>query len=505
MPDARVVAALLAAYPDASVCLIDRELRVVEALSHLDPARWGYASRDLVGRPLRELLGEEEFARVRVYANQAFASGEPLRYEMGFELPPGRTWLEVRLTPVRGEDGAVRHLLTVGLDVSERRRTEERLRESEGRFAALARSLPVGVFRSDAATRLEYANERFWEILGLEPGRLIGLDQHAHAALAEAEGNVAPGEAVGHWPDATQPGTLDVEVRWHRPHDGGRWLRVRSESQHAADGAFVGRVGAIVDVTDLKRAEEELAVHHDRLNTLVVERTTALERTHEALRRSERLAAVGSFAAGIAHQINNPVGGILLAAQYALGAPEDRARMREALLDIAQDARHCGRIVRGVLEFARGPKGAACPCDLNAIARRCVLEIATDARERGASLRLDLEAGLPPVAGSGPALEQVLVNLVWSAIEASAREVVVRSRAGEGGIELAVVDDGIARLPVAPVSAFDALGAGGGLRRGTGLGLALAQGIAQAHGASVEVRGGPARGNSVSVCFPRWA
>ena len=84
MPDARVVAAVLAAYPDASVCLIDRELRVVEALNHVDPARWGYASRDLVGRPHRELLGEDEFARVRFYANHAFASGEPVRYEMGF-------------------------------------------------------------------------------------------------------------------------------------------------------------------------------------------------------------------------------------------------------------------------------------------------------------------------------------------------------------------------------------------------------------------------------------
>jgi signal transduction histidine kinase len=280
---------------------------------------------------------------------------------------------------------------------------------------------------------------------------------------------------------------------------------VRSESEYDADGAFVGRVGAIVDVSDLKRAQEELARHRDRLNELVAERSEALERSHEALRRSERLAAVGSFAAGIAHQINNPVGGILLAAQYALAAPDDRPRTREALRNIAQDARHCGRIVRGVLEFARGPKQAPAPCDLNAIARRCAQEIAPDAEERGARLRLELEEGLAPVAGSEAALEQVIVSLVWNAVEASAREVVVKSRAGEDGIELAVVDDGIALPQAAQGGGFDPLGSVGSLRPGMGLGLALAQGIAQAHGASVEVRGGSARGTSVSVRFPRWA
>src|SRR5262249_14296566 len=163
--------------------------------------------------------------------------------------------------------------------------------------------------------------------------------------------------------------------------------------------------------------------HRDHLNELVAERTVELERSHEALRRSERLAAVGTFAAGIAHQINNPIGGIPLAAQYALAAPAGRERTQEAPRGLARGAPRCRRIVGGVLEFAHGPKAAPRPCDLNEIVRLCLPQLERDADERGARVRLELEAGLPPVAGSESALEQVLVNLVWNSVEASAREI----------------------------------------------------------------------------------
>jgi len=295
---------------------------------------------------------------------------------------------------------------------------------------------------------------------------------------------------------------MDFEMRWRGADGSDRWLRVRAEPQRDAAGAYAGRVGALTDVTELKRAQQELARHGERLNELVAERTAELERSHEALRRSERLAAVGSFAAGIAHQINNPVGGILLAAQFALAAPDDPERALAALRDITDDARRCGRIVRGVLEFARGPSAPPRPCDLNAIVRRRAPEIARDAEEHGARLRIELAEGPAIVAGSQSALEQMLVNLVWNAIEASAREIVVRSGARDGATELSVVDDGVGPPAADPGQPFDALRLAGLARPGASLGLALAQGIAQTHGAELELSRRPGRGSAVSVRFP---
>jgi two-component system NtrC family sensor kinase len=274
---------------------------------------------------------------------------------------------------------------------------------------------------------------------------------------------------------------------------------VRVEPEHDAAGRFVGHVGATSDVTELKHAQEELARHRDHLNDLVAERTAQLERSHQALRRGERLAAVGTFAAGIAHQINNPIGSILLGAEYALEAPDDRARTLEVLRGIAEDAKHCGRIVRGVLEFARGPKAEPAPCDLNGAVRVCAPQIARDAEERGVLLRLELAEGLPQVVGSESALEQVLVNLVWNAIEASAREVVVRSRAQGGEVELEVADDGVGIPEPDQRRVFDPLFTTRASRGGTGLGLALAQGIVQAYGGRIELRSPPGRGTSVVV------
>src|SRR5262249_62212976 len=89
-----------------------------------------------------------------------------------------------------------------------------------------------------------------------------------------------------------------AERRPRRKDGSERWLQVRIEPEYDAAGDFVGHVGATSDVTDLVQAQEELTRHRDHLNELVAERTVELERSHEALRRGEQLAAVGTVAAG---------------------------------------------------------------------------------------------------------------------------------------------------------------------------------------------------------------
>jgi signal transduction histidine kinase len=122
-----------------------------------------------------------------------------------------------------------------------------------------------------------------------------------------------------------------------------------------------------------------------------------------------------------------------------------------------------------------------------------------DCAERGAALRLELDAQLPPVAGSESALEQVLANLVYNSVEAAAREIVIGTRQAGEGIELVIRDDGCGIADENLDRIFDPLFTTRSSLGGTGLGLALARGVVEAHGGSIDVSSREAEGTQIIV------
>src|SRR6185312_115228 len=109
------------------------------------------------------------------------------------------------------------------------------------------------------------------------------------------------------------------------------------------------------DINERRASEQELARYREHLEELVRSRTRALEASQQTLRSAERLASLGTLAAGIAHEINNPVGTILLAAEMAAAAQAagDEEALARCLAGITTDAKRCGRIVKNILNFAR--------------------------------------------------------------------------------------------------------------------------------------------------------
>jgi signal transduction histidine kinase len=166
------------------------------------------------------------------------------------------------------------------------------------------------------------------------------------------------------------------------------------------------------------------------------------------------------------------------------------------------DARRCGRIVRGVLEFARGDDGERHLCDLNQIARAVLAEAGAEVAERDAAVVLELAPGLPKILASGTALDQVVHNLIENALEAGARRVVIRTGHEPDSVSLEVSDDGRGIPPddlSRVVVPFFTTRRG---RGGTGLGLSLAYGIVRGHGGSLELASGVGRGTIVTVRLP---
>ncbi len=170
----------------------------------------------------------------------------------------------------------------------------------------------------------------------------------------------------------------------------------------------------------LQRLFRSESLHREGLERLVSERTRQLADSREQLRHSERLASVGTFAAGIAHEINNPVGMMLLSAEQVLRHPaaadETVARLAR---EIVANAKRCGQIVRNVLRFAQHVSAERVPDDVNAVVQSAVELVRSYAANKGGLVQVALAADLPPVVLSRVELEQAFVNLIRNGIEAA--------------------------------------------------------------------------------------
>lgn len=283
-----------------------------------------------------------------------------------------------------------------------------------------------------------------------------------------------------HWAELRERGQMSFETI-HRKKSG----RTMAVEVSAAYFEFEGASYAcsyVRDITERKEAEEKL-------------------------RRSERLASIGTLAAGIAHEINNPLGMILLEAQDALEHVRDPAAIETALRGIMENVRRCSRIVKSVLQFARQQPAEKWPLDLNQVVLGVVELTQERARRHGVLVRTHPAPGLPRVLGNVTALEQVLVNLIYNAVRASGQGQAVELHSGHGEREVwvAVRDSGRGMTEEERRRAFDPFFSTHYQRGGTGLGLSIAHGIVQDHGGTIELASQSGHGTVATVHLPRAA
>jgi two-component system NtrC family sensor kinase len=240
----------------------------------------------------------------------------------------------------------------------------------------------------------------------------------------------------------------------------------------------------------------------------VVEDHTALAEEEARRRRAERLAAVGELAAGVAHEVNNPLASIKSFAELLLRDASGTEQQR-ALEIIVQESTRIGRVVENLLNFARqqGVSGRE-PVNLSVVAAQ-VLELQKYALETaGIEVRQDLDHALSPVMGEAGALQQVVLNLVTNAEQALAgktgeRLLIVRTRESSEGVILSVVDNGpgIPRDVIPHI--FDALGSADTGNVGMGLGVTAT--IIREHGGQVMAESEAGRGAAFFIRLPRAA
>ena len=286
------------------------------------------------------------------------------------------------------------------------------------------------------------------------------------------------------------------------------------------------------------RSYEALEEHNRTLNDTVRRRTAQLV-------QSEQLASLGQLVAGVAHELNNPVGaahGSIEILQGSLGeieqilrtyeeaaADDPELRQRIALLGRGMDGTSlvadtselldiCGEgsrrvrdIVRDLLMFARGDRGERHPVDVREGIASTVRLLGERVAERGIELKLDLH-DVPAVAANPAQLNQIWMNLLTNALdalaagEAASGEIRVRARpCADGslpGVEVDVIDDGPGMAPEVLARVFEPFFTTKDIGKGTGLGMSIVYGIVRDHGGTIDVRSEVGLGTTVSVRLP---
>ncbi len=265
----------------------------------------------------------------------------------------------------------------------------------------------------------------------------------------------------------------------------------------------------------LRLAMDEINQFTAKLEGKVAERTEELRAAHQKLRQSDRLASLGQLAASVAHEINNPISGVLnlsMLMQRILkddGIPQERIpEFRKYLGQVVQETSRVGRIVSDLLSFSRRSKAQRAPADLNRIVKTTLSLTSHKFKLAGVTVDMDLAEDLPAVHCDSSQIQQVVLNLVLNGAEATPsrtdRRLAVRTRRGRDGasVMLTIEDNGEGVRPENLSRIFDPFFTTKPEGKGVGLGLAVSYGIVEAHGGDIAVTSKPGEGAAFTVTLP---
>jgi len=254
------------------------------------------------------------------------------------------------------------------------------------------------------------------------------------------------------------------------------------------------------------------------LEAKVAERTAQLQHAQKRLLQADRLASLGQLAASVAHEINNPLSGVLNFSALMgrilkdEGIPRERVpEFRGYLERVTEQTARAGRIVSDLLAFSRRSKPHRAASDLNAIASATVGLVSHKLKLLNVEAALELDPALPPLLCDTSQMQQVVLNLVMNGAEATrphgSGRVCVRTRRTDDGESavLEVMDDGEGIPKETLDRVFDPFFTTKDDGKGVGLGLAVVYGIVESHGGHIEVRTTEGQGTTFSVRLPRVA
>ncbi len=345
-------------------------------------------------------------------------------------------------------------------------------RASEIRYRLLFEQSPLPKMLYDASSlRILAVNHAATDAYGYPEEELLGL----RLPDLEYAGADAPVPLDG---KRDRPG-----LRRHRKKDGTSMTLEVTEHSFTVDGRSAV-LSTNIDVSEKVRLEDQL-------------------------RQAQKMEAVGQLAAGVAHEVNNPLTVILGFAEGVerrLANDAQAAWLRMPIASIVREAKRCRGLVQELLTFSRrSPQEARGNVDPNTVVRAAWRLLEIRAKVQGTRARLDLDLDVPTIRANAPKLEQLLVNLGNNALDALEQggEIVLRTERSEQGMIMEVRDSGPGMPPEIRARIFEPFFTTKPVGKGTGLGLSLVHEITQQHGGTIEVISAPGEGSRFRVFLPK--
>lgn len=568
----------------------------------------GYSREELLSKTHRDLTPPEFRAAQAQEAARVLLTGEPAEYEKEYIRKDGsRVPVAVTLFVVKGDDGKPDGVAAIVRDITERRRAEQALRESEERFRQMADTVEEVIWiKALHPEQVLYVSPAFARIWGLSPDDLY-RDPQAWMKAIHPEERAQVGEQFARWIAGEGRSTdYDIEYRIVRPDGTIRWIHDRGSLIRNKEGRIYRATGIAEDITGRKSTEVLLSQSEQRYRQLVevspdaifinrgdrilfinreglellgamspdqilgrspfdfihpdsqeqardrirqlmegldqvplveekfvrvdgsivdVEVTAARyldqqepaiqvvlrditqrKRLQEQLRRTERVAELGTLASGMAHEIGTPMNVILGRAEYLMNRTSDEP-IKKGLQTIVGQVERITRVMNQLLSFARRRTPERRAVDLREVVESSLEMFHERLARHHIVVEMDFEEGCPPVHADADQMSQVLINLLMNAIHAlpdGGRVRLATRHVEPDMVELILADTGSGMPSDVMAKIFDPFFTTKEFGAGTGLGLTVVKGIMEEHGGSISVESEPGKGTTFTLILPPW-
>jgi PAS domain S-box-containing protein len=424
-------------------------------------------------------------------------------------------WFLIRDTPVRDERGRLARWYLSATDIEDRRRAEDELRSSrdalrrsEAYLAEAERLTHTGSWAFDlVSNKYVYVSE--------EGCRIFEIDPHGELPTREAVSRMIHPED---WPgvnarfEESLRERVDTSSEFRITTPKGTLKHVLAIRHPLLDdgGTLVQLVGTVIDITERKRAEEALRRSEDERRRAETEARSA----GAELERVSRVTTMGALAASIAHEMNQPLAGLITSANAGLNwlaaDPPDLPKAREALVRVVRDGTRAGDVVSRIREAVKRAPSGTQRLNVNEVVRDVLTLMGGEVQLRDVDVALVLDPAVPDILGDSLQLQQVVLNVLKNAIEAIANvegrrgalwiQSAVSELAGKPAVLVDVRDNGAGFGVTDPEKLFDAFHTT--KQEGMGMGLWISRWIVERHNGRLTAHPNDGPGATFRILLP---
>lgn len=258
-------------------------------------------------------------------------------------------------------------------------------------------------------------------------------------------------------------------------------------------------------ISELKRSRDAIEEWTQTLEHRVQERSQELQQVQDQLIRAGKMAALGELAAGVAHEINNPLTGVLTFSSLMLKKVDENHPWKKDLENIVQQTTRCRNIVKGLLDFARQKKPDMKEWDIHTLIDRTVTLVENQARFQNIKIVKEFKKDIGMLFVDGDQIQQVFMNIIINAADAMAGDggtLTIKTNVKDGMAEVSFTDSGCGIAKEHLSKLFDPFFTTKETGKGTGLGLAISYGIIQSHGGDIGVESEVGKGSTFRIRIP---